>query len=82
MVEGIRFLDINMERFVTDMHNKWKAKRGFKVSMLGVMFLPNKQFAKRECRLLLVLVYYEPSDGASAQLNSGYSGSGAHNPIS
>ena len=27
---------------------------------------------KRECWLLLVLFYYKPSDGASAQLNSGF----------
>jgi hypothetical protein len=45
LADGIRFLDITMERFVTDMYNKWKAKRNFKLSTPDIPFPSGKQLS-------------------------------------
>ena len=45
LADGIRFLDITMECFVTDMYNKWKAKRNFKLSAPDIPFPSGKQLS-------------------------------------
>ena len=55
------------EGFVPIGHGKCPGTGAVVVSNNGQAY-----HVKRECWLLLVLFYYKPSDGASAQLNSGY----------